>query len=42
MSKIGARISYRALWIVGLILAPIAFLIPLTGHGGWLWVSGTA
>ncbi|MBA0053694.1 MFS transporter [Streptomyces sp. AJS327] len=31
----------RTLAIAGLCLGPAALLVPLVGHGGWLWLAGT-
>lgn len=30
----------RALWLLGLLVAPAGLLVPLIGTGGWLWVAG--
>jgi predicted MFS family arabinose efflux permease len=38
---IAARLGYgRAIGLVGLCLAPAAFLIPLVDGGWWVWVAG--
>ncbi|GGK22129.1 MFS transporter [Pilimelia terevasa] len=30
----------RAPWLLGLVTAPLALLVPLVGRGGWLWLAG--
>jgi len=30
----------RALWLTSLAMAPFGFLVPLVGHGVWLWLAG--
>ena len=32
----------RALWIMGIAVAPVSFGVPLIGHGGWLLLAGAA
>ncbi|MEU9994289.1 MFS transporter [Streptomyces sp. NPDC050848] len=38
---VAARLGYgRTLGLAGLVLAPAGLLVPLVGHGPWLWVAG--
>lgn len=38
---VAARLGYgRTLGIAGLLLAPAGLLVPLIGHGPWLWTAG--
>lgn len=38
--RVGGWLGHgRALWIVGVGLAPFGFLVPLAGDGVWLWLS---
>lgn len=38
---VAARLGYgRTLGLAGLVLAPAGLLVPLIGHGPWLWIAG--
>ncbi|MFE7805710.1 MFS transporter [Streptomyces sp. NPDC057430] len=38
---VAARLGFgRTLGLAGLVLAPAGLLVPLVGHGPWLWVAG--
>jgi MFS family permease len=38
---LAARLGHgRALALAGLFLSPAGLLVPLAGHGGWVWVAG--
>ncbi|MEU7113236.1 MFS transporter [Streptomyces sp. NPDC046182] len=39
---VAARLGFgRTLGLAGLFLAPAGLLVPLVGHGPWLWIAGT-
>ncbi|GGT70349.1 MULTISPECIES: MFS transporter [Streptomyces] len=38
---VASRLGYgRTLGLAGLLLAPAGLLVPLVGHGPWLWIAG--
>ncbi|MFG2773730.1 MFS transporter [Streptomyces sp. NPDC048350] len=38
---VAARLGFgRTLGLAGLVLAPAGLLVPLVGHGPWLWIAG--